>query len=132
MASKENPFGLHTITPYLLVEDVPRLVDFVKEVFEATLRGEIKFREDGSVQHAEIKIGGSVLMMGTPMEDLIAMPAGFYVYVEDCDAVYHKALSAGAISVLEPKDFPHGDRYGGVKDFAGNLWWIVTHIGKEK
>ena len=132
MANKENPFGLHTITPYLLVADVPRLVDFIKEVFGGTLRGDIQFREDGSVQHAEIKIGGSVLMMGTPMEDLIAMPAGFYVYVDDCDTVYHKALTAGATSVLEPKDYPHGDRYGGVRDFAGNLWWIVTHIGKGK
>ncbi len=132
MDSQKNPFGLHTITPYLLVADVPRLVDFIKEVFKGSLRGDIKFREDGSAQHAEITIGGSVLMMGTPMEDLSAMPAGFYVYVEDCDTTYRKALAAGAKSVLEPKDFPHGDRYGGVKDFAGNLWWIVTHIGSKK
>lgn len=131
MSTEENPFGLHTITPYLLVADVPRLVDFIKEVFGGTLRGDIQFREDGSVSHAEIKIGGSVLMMGTPMEDLIAMPAGFYVYVDYCDTIYHRALVARGLSVLEPKDYPHGDRYGGVKDFAGNLWWIVTHIGKQ-
>jgi len=131
MEHKENPFGLHTITPYLLVTDVPRLIDFIKEIFGGTLRGDIKFREDGSAQHAEIKIGDSVLMMGTPIDDTKAMPAGFYVYVENCDAVYQKALDAGAVSVLEPNNFPHGDRYGGVKDFSGNLWWIVTHLGKE-
>ena len=131
MEQKENPFGLHTITPYLLTADVTRLVEFITAVFGGTLRGDIQFREDGSAQHAEVKIGDSVLMMGTPTDDLKTMPAGFYVYVDECDAVYQKALDFGAISVLEPNNFPHGDRYGGVKDFAGNLWWIVTHIGKE-
>jgi uncharacterized glyoxalase superfamily protein PhnB len=132
MESEENPFGLATITPYLLVADVPSLVDFIKEVFGGTLRGDLKIREDGSVQHAEMKIGGSVLMMGSPIDELKAMPAGFYIYVDDCDAVYEKALQVGAVSVLEPDDFPHGDRYGGVKDFAGNLWWIVSHVGKTQ
>ena len=62
---------------------------------------------------------------------LMKMPAMMYVYVEDCDATFKTALAAGAVTVLEPDDYPHGDRYGGVKDPVGNIWWIVTHIGKQ-
>ena len=52
-----------------------------------------------------------------------------YLYVDDCDARYKAALEAGAVSVLEPDNYPHGDRYGAVKDPVGNIWWIATHLG---
>ena len=52
----------------------------------------------------------------------------FYVYVPDCDAVYQRALKAGATSISEPVDHPYGDRSGGVKDAFGNQWYIATHI----
>ncbi len=83
------------------------------------------------MKHAEVKIGDSVVMMGEPMDDMEQMPATLYLYVDDCDASYLKALAAGATSVLEPADYPHGDRYGGVKDCAGNVWWVTTHVGGE-
>lgn len=129
MGGTQNPFGLHTVTPYIIVSDVPELILFLQSVFDAKLRGAIKYRKDETVQHAEITIGDSVIMMGEPMDDLKSSPCTLYVYVEDCDEVYSKALKIGAHSVLEPTNYPHGDRYGGVKDFAGNIWWIVTHIG---
>jgi uncharacterized glyoxalase superfamily protein PhnB len=85
-------------------------------------------RQDGSVMHIEVRIGDSVVMMGEPMEAFGAMTASIYLYVEDCDAVYQRALEAGGTSIMEPMDMPHaGERYGGVRDPSGNLWWIATH-----
>lgn len=127
----ENPFGLHTVTPYLVVHGVEPLLEFVQDVFGAELRGEPKYRENDSVQHVEIRIGDSVIMMGEPMGDLPALPASLYVYVDDCDVVYGRAVEAGATPVLEPRLYRHGDRYGGVKDASGNIWWIVTHVGPD-
>lgn len=66
----ENPFGLHTVTPYLIVSDVRKLIGFLKMVFGAMQRGEIHFREDGSVKHTEMQIRNSVIMMGEPVDDL--------------------------------------------------------------
>ena len=131
MSDSQNPFGLHTITPYLIVNGVSTLIEFLRQVFGAELRGDPHYREDGSVKHAEVKIGDSVVMMGEPIDKIETMPAMMYLYVEDCDHTYKQALVAGATSVIEPDNYPHDDRYGGVKDPAGNIWWIVTHIGKE-
>jgi PhnB protein len=131
MTKKQNPFGLHTITPYLIVDEIPTLIKFLQKVFDAESRGEPEYRDDGTVKHAEVKIGDSVVMMGEPTGNFEKMPATLYLYVDDCDRTYQKALEAGATSIMEPENFPHGDRYGGVKDCAGNKWWIVTHIGKE-
>lgn len=125
--SAQNPFGLHTVTPYLMLKNVEKLISFLQNVFNAEIRGELSKREDGSVQHAEIKIGDSVIMMGEPMEAFEANAVGLYVYVKDCDKVYQKALEEGAVSLMEPTVFPHGDKYGGVRDFAGNIWYMVTH-----
>ncbi len=128
--SKSNPFGLHTITPYLIVPRIPELIAFLTELFGAEQRGDSQMRNDGSVQHAEVQIGDSVVMLGEPMAEFSATPATLYTYVDDCDATYAKALSMGATSVLEPADYPHGDRYGGIKDPSGNTWWVVTHTGQ--
>jgi len=128
-----NPFGLHTITPYMVVENVEKLIEFLKSVFDVVPRGEINYRDDNSVQHAEIKIGDSVIMMGEPspkFPDVKPTKCGMYIYVDDCDIVYEKALKYGGRSISEPMDYPHGDRFAGIKDFAGNTWWIVTHVGK--
>ena len=78
--------------------------------------------------HAELKVGDSILMLGEPSSQWKPMPAAFYLYVTDCDATYRRALSAGSeVSVAEPADQFYGDRHCGVRDAAGNLWWIATH-----
>lgn len=128
MADSRNPFGLNDVTPYLIIPDIERLIPFLKGVFDAELRGEVRYREDGSVMHTEIMIGDSVIMMGEPLPEFPAMPSTLYVYVDDCDKTYQKALELGGVSVAEPEDYPHGDRYGGIRDLSGNVWWIVTHI----
>lgn len=132
MERSQNPFGLHSVTPYLIMDDVPRMIDFLAQVFGAELRGDIRYRNDRSVEHAEVMIGRSVLMLGTPLDNIGPTNVSLYVYVEDCDSSFSKALDLGAISISKPANYPHGDRYGGVKDFAGNLWWIVTHVGKRE
>ena len=131
MAVMQNPFGLRTVTPYLLVEGAQQTIDFAIAVFDATLRGAVRLREDGTVQHAELALGDSVIMIGEPMGDMPGMPGMLYVYVDDCEKRFQMACDAGAIALRPIEVYPHGDRYGGVKDEAGNVWWIVTHEGTE-
>src|SRR5713226_1310450 len=120
--------GFRTITPYLFVQDVDNLIDFLKRAFRAeqTLHG--MRRPDGTVMHAEVKIGDSFVMMGEPTGQFGPMQSSIYLYVEDCDKVYERAVQAGAVSLMKPADMLTGERYGGVKDPAGNIWWVATHI----
>ena len=121
------PDGSHTITPYLVVEGVPKLIEFLKQAFGAQELGRMA-RPDGGVMHAEVKVGDSKLMMGEPMGDWKAKPCSLYLYVEDVDAVYQRAIQAGGTSVSEPSDQFYGDRTGGVIDPSGNYWGIATHV----
>ncbi len=127
MSVKPTPQGYHSITPYLIVRGVPKLLDFLQRAFGAELTHPPSLRPDGSVMHAEIKIGDSLVMMGEPTGSIPANPGSLYLYVEDVDATYRRALNAGAISTAEPMDHFYGDRSGGIKDPSGNQWWIATH-----
>jgi PhnB protein len=122
--SASVPAGYHTVTPYLTVKRAEQLVEFVKQAF-----GGIEvFRTIGSAGglHAEVTIGTSKLMIGG-YEAVEEMPTALHLYVPDADAVYQRALDAGATSVEEPVDQFYGDREAGVKDPTGNIWWIATH-----
>ena len=116
-----TPAGWHSVTPRLVVSDPARLVEFLKQAFGAT--GDLQ-TERPSV----IRIGDSLVMVSSvgPRE---AMPAFLYVYVDDIDATYQRALEAGAVSLEEPLDTPYGDRRGMVEDPCGNVWQIATHQG---
>ncbi len=126
MAVKPIPDGYHTVTPYLVVEGVAKLIDFLKQAFEAK---EINrhAQPDGTIMHAEVKIGDSIVMMGEARGEHKPMQTMLYLYVKDADAVYKRAVKAGATSVMEPTDQFYGDRSGGVKDLCGNQWWVATH-----
>lgn len=126
MPVKPIPDGYHTVTPYLLVEDVEKLLEFLKQAFGAKETERIP-SPDGTVTHAEVRIGDSVIMMGKPRGEFRPLPSMIYLYTENVDAVYKRALQAGATSVMEPADQFYGDRNGGAKDPLGNLWWIATH-----
>jgi len=118
--------GFHTITPYLRVKRAEELLDFVKRAFGA----EETLRAKGSAGglHAEARIGDSMLMMGgSPGMPFDEMPTALHLYVPDADAVYRRALEAGASSLQAPTDQPYGDREAGVRDVAGNYWYIATH-----
>ena len=127
MAVKPIPDGYHTATPYLVVPGVPKLIDFLKQVFQAQ-EIERMARPDGTIMHAEVRIGDSVIIMGEPIGENSPMPATIYLYVNDTDAAYRRALQAGATSVMEPANQFYGDRNAGVMDPCGNRWWIATHV----
>jgi len=124
---KPIPAGYHSITPILRVEGAPRLIDFLKQAFQAEER-ERFMTPDGRVSHAEVKIGDSVLMISDVDEKWKPMPGSLNLYTEDTDAVYRRALAAGATSLMEPADQFYGDRSAGVKDPFGNEWWFSTHM----
>ena len=119
--------GFHTVTPYLFVEGVARLITFLSDAFDAAVLSR-ETRPDGTIMHAEVRIGDSMLMMGEAGDEFGRMPTSIYLYVTDCDAVYRRALEAGGISVFDIMNLPSGERYGGVKDPCGNIWWIATHV----
>lgn len=127
MAVKPIPDGYHSITPYLVVPDAPKTIAFLKQAFGATTLFEPMKRPDGSIGHAELKIGDSPLMLSETSEQCPATQAMIHLYVPDVDATYKKALAAGATSVMEVADQFYGDRSGGVKDPAGNSWYVATH-----
>jgi len=125
MTVEAIPDGFHTVTPYLLVKDGATLIDFLQKAFGAE-QVERMDSPDGAVRHAQLKVGDSFVMLGDPQGD--AMPASLYLYVLDCDAVYERALKAGATSITEPADQFYADRNAGVTDPCGNVWWIGTRI----
>ena len=128
MAVKSIPEGYHTVTPYLVVPGVAKLIEFLKQAFGAVQSHPPTSRPDGTIMHAEMKIGDSFIMMGEPMGEFKAMPASLYLYVPDTDATYARAIKAGATSIMEPADQFYGDRNAGVKDASGNQWWIASHL----
>ncbi len=127
MAVKPIPDGYHTVTPYLTIDDPGPVIEFLKKAFYAQETFAMR-DEKGNVGHAEVKVGSSMLMLGRARDKWKSRPGNFYVYVEDCDAIYKKALAAGATSLSEPETQFYGDRHGGVTDSQGNNWWIATHV----
>ena len=128
MTVKAIPEGYHTITPYFSVRDAARLIEFLKQAFDAR-EIETHAMPDGTIINAQIKIGDSMVLVGEAPKDLgerKLMPAVLYMYVNDADAVYKTAIQAGGKSMMEPMDQFYGDRSGAVEDPAGNQWWIAT------
>ena len=127
MAVKPIPDGYRSITPYLTVDDLSRMIRFAVDAFGA-VQTEGLADANGVVRHAEIRIGDSVVMLGQAREEWKSRPGTLYLYVEDCDAVYQRAIAAGGKSLMEPATAFYGDRSGGVEDPLGNYWWIATHV----
>lgn len=120
------PKGQNSVSPYLLVWDGSRLLDFLTKAFGAT----VEHRMDdptGAMRHAQVRIGDTVVMVGQTDRDSV-MRAMVHVYVADADKTFADALAAGGTSVRELKDEFYGDRSGGVADPFGNVWWIATHV----
>ena len=137
MDGKVNPVleGFHTVTPYVTIKGAADAIRFYEEAFDAK---EI-FRwadPDGRIRHAEVVIGDSPVMltdespefgMSGP-QSLGGSPVHMFLYVEDADAVFNRAISAGATELMPVEDSSDGDRRGGVTGPFGHVWYIGTHV----
>jgi PhnB protein len=144
MASKvkTTPDGWHSVTPFLSVRDAARAVEFYKKAFGAT-ELERMAEPDGKVTHALLKIGDSMVRLSDDSSKHVAewvakgwsrspqslggTPVHFYVYVDDSDAVFKRAVAAGAKEMEPVVDKPWGDRVGALTDPFGHIWMIATH-----
>jgi PhnB protein len=127
MAVKPIPEGQHSVTPYLVVDGAAKLIDFLKQAF-AGKEEHRSVRPDGSVMHAQVRIGDSVVMLSDATAQFRPTTAMVHLYLEDADAAYKRAIQAGATSLMEPANQFYGDRSGGVLDPFGIKWWVATHI----
>jgi PhnB protein len=134
MAVKAIPEGYHAVTPYLILKGASRAIDFYKQAFGASERMRMN-APNGTVGHAEIEIGGSAIMLADECPDMgFRSPqsiggaaVSIHLYVQDVDAVFNKAVAAGA-KVLRPvQDQFYGDRTGTLEDPFGHVWSIATH-----
>jgi PhnB protein len=116
------PEGWHTVTPRIVAPDARRLVSFLQRVFGAT--GEYR-----DAVPTEVRVGDSLIMVSEAGARR-PLTAFLYVYVEDVDAAYARALAAGARSLEEPADLPYGDRRCMLEDAWGNTWQIATHLAR--
>jgi PhnB protein len=121
VAAMKLPDGWHNVTPRIVTEDVTGLVEFMRRAFDAT--GEVH-----AGRPAVLRIADSNLMI-SEAGPRSAMPAFLYVYVDDADTTYRRAVEAGARSLEQPIDTPYGDRRGMVEDRWGNVWQIATFRG---
>ena len=128
------PKGYHSVTPYLVVNDAARAIDFCKRAFGA----QEKMRMDGpggKIGHAELKIGDSIIMLSDEMpgsgmrspRSLGGTAAGVFLYVENVDSIFKQAVSAGAKADAQPSDMFWGDRFGKLTDPFGHQWSVATH-----
>lgn len=126
--SKVSPIPAEygSLTPYLVIPKCAEAIEFYKKVFDATETTRMPM-PDGSIGHAELKIGDSILMLASGGAEWPATSSLTCLYVEDCDAVFTRAVAAGA-KVLEPvSDKFYGDRAGSIQDPYGQRWSIMTH-----
>ena len=137
MTSKVKPIpeGYHTVTPYLIITNAAKAIEFYKEVFGATELTRLT-TPDGKVGHAEIKIGDSCIMLADECpawdarspETIGGSPVTVLLYVEDVDTVVSRAVAAGAKLSKPVEDCFYGDRSGLLTDPFGHKWYVATHI----
>src|SRR3954469_16886250 len=135
MAVKPIPEGYHSVTPYLIVDDAARALEFYKNAFGAVELMRMP-APNGRIGHAEIRIGDSPVMLADESPQMNARsaraiggsPVSLMVYVEDVDARVAQAVAAGATLVRPVANQFYGDRTGGVEDPFGYHWHIATHV----
>lgn len=135
--AQHAPTGFHTVTPYLIVADAVAAIDFYGRAFGAVERC-VRKNESGKVLYAEIGLGDSPIMLAEEFDyngvvarsprALAGTSMHFYLYVPDVDALFARALAAGATEVMPVADQSYGDRSGGVVDPFGHVWWLATHL----
>lgn len=125
--SPYKPTGYSSVSIYMMADEAQRVVKFAKAVFHAEILRKMD-RADGRIMHAELRIDDSIVMLSDSTEEYPAFPVWLHVYVPDVDAAYARALEAGGVSVQAPAQKGDEDRRSGVRDPAGNVWWISTRV----
>src|SRR5262245_25992396 len=126
MTETWKPDGYPSVSCYLMVKQAPLVIEFLSRALGARQLRRFD-AADGTVMHAEMRIDDSVVMLSQGSPDYPAFPAWLHVYVRDVDAIYQQALAAGGVAVQAPRqNAGDPDRRGGVKDPAGNTWWLST------
>jgi PhnB protein len=125
MSKRSVPKGFHTITPNIIVDDAEKAVAFLKEAFGVTENYRLTLA-DGKITHCELKLGDSVLNIGESMEGWPAHGLVAQIYVEDSDALFKRAIDAGAKEMMPMTNQFFGSREGRVADPFGNVWTIAT------
>jgi PhnB protein len=128
MSGQSKPQGYTSLSPYLVVHGAQKVIDFLKQTFDAT---ELRRYDmpDGSIMHAEVRVDDTVVMIADGGGEWPPFPSWLHVYVADVDATYARALKARGVSVQAPeRKEGDPDRRGGVKDPGGNTWWIATQV----
>jgi PhnB protein len=136
MSAQAIPPGYEAAIPYLSVVNAAAAIDFYKQAFGAVELMRMA-GPDGKVGHAEVRIGKAMLMIADEHPEMDFQspkslgvkrsPVGIHLYVEDVDAVYKRAMAAGATSIREPADQFYGDRNAQLQDPSGHLWFVSTH-----
>lgn len=119
--------GYTTIAPWVVTDDTGALLDFVTAAFGGIELARVTV-EDGSIGHAEIRVGDTVLLAFDRRDDWPTMPSLLRVFVPDADAAFERAVAAGARVVTELADSAWGDRGGRIRDPFGNIWWVMAHV----
>jgi PhnB protein len=119
--------NFYTVTPHMNPVRAPVMIEFLQKAFgaEEVYRAQLP---DGSIPHAQVRVGDSIIGMGEAHGPYQPMPCTLHLYVPDADAAYERALRAGATSIQPPADQPYGERSGGVTDPFGNRWFVATHL----
>jgi PhnB protein len=130
---KPIPEGYHTVTPYLVVSDSARALEFYAKAFGAQEKVRMA-GPDGRIMHAEMQIGDSMVMVADEnpgcksAQSSGGSPVSIFLYVEDVDSTFNQAVQAGAKADMPPQDMFWGDRFGKLTDPFGHLWALATHI----
>lgn len=114
-----------TVNAYIVADDAEAELKFLETAFTGRITTCTR-NDDGSVMHAEIAVGDSVVMLGQASERWKATRAALYLWIDDVDATFAQAKAAGGRVESEPADMPYGHRHGGIIDPAGNTWWIAS------
>lgn len=131
MTVQKTPQGFSSVTPYLMIEGAQMAIDIYTQAFGAKEENRMTCPQTGKIMHTVLTIGNSKLMLSDAWPESEcgkATSSSFYIYVDDVDAAFKKASTAGLKDTMKPEDMFWGDRTAAVTDPFGNVWTLATHV----
>ncbi|AZP12948.1 VOC family protein [Undibacterium parvum] len=120
------PPGFNTVTPYFFVEGADRFIEFLVHGLGGIEIG--RHMNGDRIANAQVRLGTSTVMVSEASNGFPAMPASYYLYVENADESMQRAIAAGGTKIMDVANMPYQDRQGGIKDQFGNLWWLSQRL----